>query len=561
MSRPEQVDVVIVGSGAGGAPVAYTLAKAGAQVLVLEKGPRYTTQDFLHDELKMCRRDMFVPYPEDDPHVIRADLDDPGYTTNAAWTSRCVGGGTVHMSGFFLRMHPKDFSLKSSYGPFFDTTVQDWPIDYATLRPYYTKVERLVGVSGRRRSDPFAPPGAGEAFEPPLATHPVGGWIDDAAAKLGLHPFQMPRAILSRPRPGRGACIYTGLCGSYGCVTNARGSTLASLLPLAEATGRCTVRPKAMVQEILMQNNNAARGVVYVDEAGRRHQVDAKVVVVAASAIESARLLLSSGSSIHPLGLGNSGRQVGKNLCFSTLTQLKAELPRAGLDPARLAELDNPAPFIGRVFQDAYELPREGDVFGRGGTFHLLWEHPNPIHAAEQLLQAEGDQLRYGPALMEAMKAHFTASRTIEVEGFSEWLPTEQTYVDLDPSYTDRWGMPAARITMGPRHPSDRAASVQLARRAEAVLQQLGAKNIRTEVVGGTTYVLQGGTCRMGTDPSTSVTTGAGNIHGVPNVYVSGGGSLPTSGGVPTTMTIMANAFRIADWILRRNKLGAASST
>lgn len=552
----EEFDAVIVGSGAGAAPVAYTLSKAGARVLVLEKGPRYSTKDFLHDEVMMCRRDMFVPYPEDDPHVLRRDEEDPGHTTNAGWTSRCVGGGSVHMSGFFLRFHPKDFTLKSSYGPFFDTTVEDWPVDYAAMRPYYEKVERLVGMSAKPRTDPFCPPGATEHCDPPVFTHPVGGWIDEAAKGLGLHPFEMPRAIITKPRPGRMSCIYTGFCGSYGCVTNARSSTLASLLPLAEATGRCTVRPRAMVQEVLMQNNNSARGVIYVDEADRRHEVKAKVVVVAASAIESARLLLLSGSSRHPLGLGNSTRQVGKNLCFSTLTKLKGRLSKAGLSPQRLAELESKPPFIGRVIQDYYELPRKGPIFGKGGTFHLLWEHPNPIHAAEQLLGPEG-ALNYGPALMEAMKAHFTASRTIEVEGFSEWLPTEDCYVDLDPSYTDRWGMPAARITVGPRHPSDRAASEKLAEGAEALLKAVGAEDIKKETVGGITYVLQSGTCRMGVDPEKSVTTGAGNIHGVPNVYVSCGGSLPTSGAVPLTMTIMANAFRIADWILRRNKIGA----
>ena len=173
-----KVDVVVVGSGAGGAPVAYELAKAGARVLVLEKGPRHSTRDFLHDEVAICRRDFFLPFIEDDPHTVRRSEQEQSHPGRDGWIAQCVGGGTVHMSGFFFRFHPKDFALKTSYGALPGSTAIDWPIDYATLSPYYDKVERTVGVSGDLGQNPYAPPAAKTFPTPPCSrTRFVNGSI------------------------------------------------------------------------------------------------------------------------------------------------------------------------------------------------------------------------------------------------------------------------------------------------------------------------------------------------------------------------------------------------
>ncbi|MBK8010095.1 MAG: GMC family oxidoreductase [Deltaproteobacteria bacterium] len=551
--KNEEFDVVVVGSGAGGSPPALVMAQKGARVLVLEKGRRHTRDDFLHDEISMCRRDYFTPFPVDDPHTLRHGETETAQRTAAGWISQCVGGGTVHMSGFFLRFHPKDFALSRHYGALRGSTAIDWPFEYETLAPYYDRVESELGVSGDTTDNPFAPPRRGPFPYPPILTHPVSAWIDDAGRKLGLHPFPMPRAIITTPNGSRGSCVYCALCGSYGCEVDAKSSTLVSLLAAAEATKRCEVRAECMVTEIEVMRNGLARGVVYEDAQGQRHRVVARAVVVAASALESARLLLLSRSSSHPNGLGNNSGQVGRNLCFSTLGQLKGRFDYADFDAEGVEILKNPMPFVGRAIQDAYEVAPSGDVFGKGGTFHFLWAHPNPIFAAEQLIHAreherERDPRRliFGRPLIERMAKHFRDGRTLEVECFGEWLPTPGCYVSLDPKITDRFGLPAARITID-RHPSDRASSQVVVDRARSMLEALRCRDIEVEAVGGETLVLQHGTCRMGNDPTESVTTAAGHLHEVSNVYVTDGGSLPTSGAVPSTLTILANAFRIAD--------------
>lgn len=544
-------DVVVVGSGAGGAPVAHTLARAGASVLVLEKGPRLARKDFLHDEISSCRRDLFVPFPEDDPHTLRRSPEARAHPTNAGWISRCVGGGTVHMSGFFFRFHPEDFRIRSNFPDLRGTTVEDWPFGYETLEPYYDRVEREVGVSGAIGRNPEEPPRQGDYPFPPVATHPIAELIDERLEARGLHPFPVPRAIITRPMPKTGAaaestrqpCHYCALCGSYGCEVGAKSSTAEALLPAAERAG-AQIESGAMVYEIPVDSRGRAHGVRWVDAEGRRRETAAEHVVVAASALESARLLLLSRSRRFPHGLGNDRDQVGRNLTFNTLTKAQVFLRAENIPSPYGARLFDTAPFVGRALQDFRRLPADGASFGRGGTLNFLWAHPNPIYAAEPLIRS-GERLVWGEELMERLEDRFVGGRMLEVEGYSDWLPTAEGRVDLDPQVTDAWGLPAARITVE-RHPSDAATSARLARHATDALAEFGEHPSVTDV-GGETWVLQGGTCRMGQNPDTSVTNGTGRIHGVPNVWVSDGGALPTSGGVPCTETILANAFRVAD--------------
>ncbi len=542
----ERFDAVVIGSGAGGAPVAYTLARAGAKVLVLDKGPRYRSSDFERDEILTCRRNFWVPPPDDDPHVVVEDRADR--ITHEGWISQCVGGGTVHMSGFFFRFHESDFRIRSSSPDLEGTTVIDWPFGYEVLAPYYDRVEKEVGVSGDVRTNPYAPPRTGPFPYPPVAVHPVSNWIERAARDQGLNAFPVPRAILTMAEGSRGACHYHRLCGSYGCENGAKSSTLASLLPRAEATGNCEIRPDTMVERIEMRRNGTARGVVVIDASLQRHRVEADVVVVACGAIESARLLLLSAGESHPDGLGNRRGQVGKNLCLSTLGHVAGSLFDADFAAADREVLRHPAPFVGRAIQDMYDLDEPIRGLSKAGTIHFLWAHENPIHRADRLLAERG--LIYGDQLMKALREKFIQSQTLEAEIFSEWLPTEGCFVELDPQQNDRWGLPSARIHLA-KHPASVEACTRLVETAESLLTAVGCRTLDRMDTAGTTWVLQAGTCRMGTDPETSVTDPAGRVHDVPNVIVSDGGALPSNGGVPNTMTILANALRIADQLVK----------
>jgi choline dehydrogenase-like flavoprotein len=550
MGSRDAADVVIVGSGAGGGTLAAALAEAGVGVLLLEKGPHYGLLDFTHDELTICRRDFFVPFVSDEPHLVRQSTSEPFQKSNDGWIACCVGGGTVHMSGFLYRLHREDFELRTRHGATPGTTVVDWPIGYDELQPWYDRAEVAIGVSGRAGENPFDEPRTSDYPLPPLLGHPIAAHLTATAKRLGLHPFATPRAVLSAPYDGRPPCNYCGLCGEYGCENGSKSDVTATFIRRALATGRCRLRPHAMVREITVDAQGRARGVVYQDARGARREVRARVVAVACSAIESARLLLLSRSGKFPNGLCNSSGLVGKNLAFSTLSRVEAELARTGGGRA-VAGFDDPLPWLGVSVQDYYRLPPTAGG-AKGGTLRFDFIHPSIISRAERVARAQDPPL-WGKALKDGLRRHFREVRTLETEIFGEFLPLDGTYVDLDPKVTDRFGLPAARITLQ-HHPVDVAAVQFLAARAREVFEAMGADSVRVDIPLGTLRVLQHGTCRFGKDPGSSVLDPSCRAHDVPNLYVVDGSFMPTGGGVPTTLTIQANALRVAAIIADRMK-------
>jgi choline dehydrogenase-like flavoprotein len=552
VSRTE-VDVLVVGSGAGGGTLAWALAAAGARVLVLEKGPHYSLYDFTHDELEICRRNFFVPFVSDEPHLVRRN-GERYQRSNDGWIANCVGGGTVHMSGFFFRLHRDDLAGATRLGAPAGSTVADWPLAWDELARWYDRAEVLIGVAGAAGENPFDEPRAGAYPVPPLSAHPLGAHLARAAHGLGWHPFTTPRAVLSEAYDGRPPCNYCGFCGSYGCENGSKSSVLATFIPRALKTGRCRLRAQAMVREITVDENGRARGAVYQDRAGALHEVRARVVVVAASAVESARLLLLSRSARFPHGLANSSGLVGQNLSFSLFASVEADFLREGGGRA-VPGFDEKLPWLGVAVQDFYRLPAAAGGY-KGGTLRFDFVHPNPIYNAEHVAKHTDPPL-FGQALKDRLRRHFRGGRTLECEIFAEYLPSPATFVELDADVRDRFGLPVARISVE-HHPQDLAVARFLAARAQELFRAAGADEVRVAAALGTTFVLQHGTCRFGADPARSVLDPTCRAHDVPNLYVVDGSFMPTSGGVPTTLTIQANALRVADVIagrLRRREL------
>lgn len=542
----DSADVVVVGSGAGGSPVALQAASAGLSVILLEKGRDVPRHELLHDEVRMTRRDFFVPYVTDEPHTLRYGDTAEAERTVEGWTANILGGGTAHYSGFFFRMKPVDMMLRRTLGPIEGATHTDWPIRYDELEPYFARAEREVGVSGVWRRHPFEEPRAADYPLPPLPEHALAARIDQVGKKLGLHPFPTPRAVLSQARDGRAACLPCGSCGSFGCPQGAKGSTAVSLLPAAVATGHCQIRPDCMATEVAVGKDGRVTGVSYRDGKGAMQFVAARAVVLACSAVETVRLLLMSRSVRFPDGLANGAGQVGKNFVFSGLAKAAAWFRRS--DRKWLAQPGSP--FVQRSLQDFYLLDRPVDGVRKAGTILFTLAHNSPIFTAERRSSAGEGPAVWGKALKDRIR-HAAAHERLEFETFCEFLPTPGTYVDLDPRVKDRSGLPVARMTIW-RHPLDARATALLLERGLEVLRALDPDDIEVEIRRGETKFLQGGGCRMGTDPAQSVVDRDGRAHGVENLFISDGSVLPTSGGVPPTLTILANAYRIGDALVRR---------
>ncbi len=539
----DTVDFVVVGSGAAGGVMARELSQAGFEVLVLEQGPRHTAAEFRHDELDNWYNNALLNNLESSPQTFRRTPQEKAERVRdmpAAWYARTVGGSSVHFTGNFWRLHEVDFKERSVLGPISGTSFADWPIDYAELEPYFTKVEWEVGVSGLAGASPFDPPRSKPYPMPPLPVKSSGALLERGARKLGLHPFPAPMAIASVPYRGRPSCAHCGFCIGFGCEMRAKSSTLYTMIPEAEATGRCEVRSESYVFRIDVNEHNRATGVAYFDRDKREHFQKARAVVVCANGAETARLLLMSASASHPDGLANSSGLVGKNLMFNTYSEVGAVFEHE-LNEYKSVQ-------VTRIVHDFYDAdPRRG-FYGGGGFDGRIG--PNPI--GWSLFSTPPDRA-WGAdfkALLEAMP------RAMVCANHGTSLPLETNRIDLDPELKDAWGRPAMRVTYQD-HPDDLAFSRFLQDRSAEVMEAAGAQQVwKVPVVDAINSPHLLGTCRMGDDPKASVVDRYHRTHDVRNLFLCDGSSMVTSGRGQPTMTIQALAFRAGDHIARFAKRG-----
>ncbi len=535
----EEVDVVVIGSGAAGGVIARELAQAGLSVVVMEQGPRHARSDFEHDELKYWFNYGLVNSPAQSPQSFRKTPADNATVARAGGMmpltyARNVGGSSVHYTANFWRFHDVDFKERSLLGAIPGASLEDWPISYAELEPYYTKVEWEIGVSGLAGTHPNEPARSRPYPMPPMPVKSSGVLLERGARRLGLHAFPAPLAIASQPYRGRGACVHCGFCMGFGCEAGAKGSTLYTMIPDAEATGRCEVRSNSYVIRIATSAKGRATGVHYYDRGRQEHFQKARIVVVSANGAETPRLLLNSANAQFPDGLANSSGMVGKHLMFNQGSRT------FGVFEHELNEYKSVQ--ATRVIHDFYDSDPKRGFYGGGGIDARIGPYP-------AIWALEGPQGRqWGKSYKDHLRSF---PRTMLAAGHTTSLAVEANSVSLDPTLKDAWGIPAMRCTYKD-HPDDLRFAAWLQTRAGEVLDAAGALQVWHKPVSESTLAVHLlGTCRMGDDPHRSVVDRFHRTHDVPNLFLCDGSSFVTSGRGQPTMTIQALAFRAAEHIAR----------
>lgn len=540
-------DVCVIGSGAGAGPIIYELTKKGLNVCVLEKGDIYKRDDFSKDEIANVRRDLFTPKLEDEYHTIEEFVHNkwtkfPTYESGwNFWNGSLLGGSSNLMSGFFYRLKPKDFKLASTYGKIEGSNIVDWPISYEDMEKYYDKVEKIVGVSGEVSKSKFQEPRSSKNFPfKALDEHPIVKDINKASKALNYDIVKTPRAIISEQKEHRMPCYYSNYCGSYACSSGAKGSSREALIIPSLKTNKLKIISNAFVVKLNTNKNKKVKSATYINKQGKRKNLNAKLFVLAAQAVESSRLLLNSKDENFPNGLANNSNNVGKNFLSSSGGIVSGTFDESFM---KIDDLLSPGLFVNRGIMEFYYKKKF-----KGGLLELVFEHANPIRRANYLKWDENDNLIFGKTLQDKIFKTFTQTRTLNIEIFADWTPNDNAFISVDEKYKDKFGIPVANIRIG-AHKQDLKVSYFLEEKAKKLLEKMNAKHIKSNVSSLPSQNLQAGGCRFGNDPKTSVLNKYCQAHEVQNLFVTDGSFMPTGGSVPYTFTIYANSFRVADYI------------
>lgn len=555
------VDVAVVGLGAAGGVAVLPLARAGMKIAALEAGSWMKTTDFKADEIynNVHRRVTTGTKVWDELPTFRTG---PGRPARRVATvppmMNAVGGTSIHYYANSWRWQPWDFEARSEtikrYGASAlpkGTTLEDWPVTYADLEPYYDLIEYEIGVSGKagnlqgkidERGNVFEGPRKREYPMPPLRDTEFTEMLQGAAKKAGFHPHRSPAAINSQTYQGRSACTYHGYCDTGGCHINAKNSTAVTTIPAALKTKNLTIYERAHVTRILTDSNGKAIGVRYVRD-GQEYFQPADVVLLSSYTYENVRLLLLSKSKVFPNGLSNNNGQVGKHYIGHW-----AGREVTGLFPFDL-NIWWGANAQGVVVNDWADDSFDHTGLGFIGGASLTMNHEvHPIAGAA--MPTFGRAPAWGSKWKTFIKEN--AGRWVSCYAQCNSLPYENTWLDLDPEVKDKLGDPVIRITSGPKENEPRA-SAHAAAKAEQWLRAAGAIDIvkvpgagpilSTHAVGGT---------RMGPNAETAVTDKWGFSHEVPNLGILGGSVMGTHGARNPTLTIQALAWRTAEHLLRK---------
>ena len=554
LPRRHVFDVAIVGSGAGGGMAAYMLTKAGADVVMLEAGPMWNaTADgaMLKWPYESPRRGASTPthaFGEFDACLGGWSIDGEPYTNAPGsrfdwWRARMLGGRTNHWGRISLRFGPDDFRRRS-----LDGLGDDWPIGYDDIKPYYDEIDRLIGVFGSTERLPNDPDGI---FLPPPKPRCYELLIKQACDKTGVRCIPNRLSILTQSHNGRAACHYCGQC-NRGCKTNSNFSSPGVLIEPALRTGRLSLVPNAMAREITVDDRHLATGVAYIDKiTGADEHVRARVVVVAASACESARLLLNSN------GLANSSGVVGKYLTDTTGTFA------AGFVPSMVDRVPHNDDGTGgaHVYMPWWLDNKQLD-FPRGYHIEVGSDYGVPSYGFMSDITDYNGGGGYGAGLKNDYRRYFGA--TVVFAGRGEMVPNAESYCEIDPTVVDRWGIPVLRFHWKwsdyeykqAKHMHETFRSI-IAAMGGQVFAPMPTADEGYGLMPGGRIIHELGTVRMGADPAHSALNSWGQAHDVKNLFVADGGSFVSQADKNPTWTILALSMRTSEYIANQRKAGA----
>jgi choline dehydrogenase-like flavoprotein len=559
MPKREPCDVCIVGSGAGGGMAAYMLTKAGANVVLLEAGGMWdNTRDsamleWAHESPRRGSSTPERPFGEFDACIGGWNVAGEPYTKAPGtkfnwWRARMLGGRTNHWGRISLRFGPDDFRGKSR-----DGLGDDWPISYDDLKPWYDEVDRLIGIFGSNEGLANHPDGI---FLPPPQPRCWELLVKQAADRMKVTCIPSRLSILTRPHNDRAACHYCGQC-NRGCAVNANFSSPNVLIFPAMETGRLTLVTGAMAREVTLDPKGRADGVVYIDKATRtERRVDARVVVLAASACESARILLNSKSSRFPNGLANSSGVVGKYLTDTTGTDVGGFIPRM------IDHVPHNEDGVGgaHLYMPWWVDNRKLD-FPRGYHIEIWGGLYPPSYGFMGGIQNYPPSGGYGRQLKDDYRRYYGA--TIGFSGRGEQIPNEDCYCEIDPDVVDQWGIPVLRFHWKwSDHEYNQVKHMQetfrslIAEMGGEVWSSMPTKEQGYGISNGGSIIHELGTVRMGSDPKTSALNAQCQAWEVKNLFVADGGPFVSQADKNPTWTILALSMRASDYITGAMKRG-----